>query len=169
MLRTAKSGFYLYVAGFMIKLCKPIYCAFLLLFVLTVVVVCGEAEDHQEDSIVTHADAAFMFAKYSGLFDRYVGRDADLSECVSFLNEAGIYFGFLEIATGVEFKVEDCARAMGQAELVFSGRAEFVGGKVKLPDEVLNWEEYCNLNRIKYVHGYESMKELLRLAKQKNR
>ena len=36
---------------------------------------------------LTHADAAVILAKYSGFFDRYVDEDADLSECVAFLNK----------------------------------------------------------------------------------
>ncbi len=108
-------------------------------------------------AVPTHADAAVFFAKYAGLFDRYVESDATLSECVSFLNKAGIYFGLLEVVRGKEFTEEDCARVMGQAGLVFSGEAEFVAGKVALPKDVESWVDFCSLNGVLYFEGYQAI------------
>ncbi|VGO21362.1 hypothetical protein [Pontiella sulfatireligans] len=127
---------------------------------------CVYAQDGGAGSerVLTHADAAVVLARYSGLFDRYLGKDASLSECVSFLNKHGIYFGLLEVVNGSEFTVEDCARAMGQIELVFSGEAEYAHGKVNLSKNVESWEEFCILNDVKYVEAYESMRVLVRSA-----
>jgi hypothetical protein len=116
------------------------------------------------DPIPTHADAAVILAKFSGLFDRYVDSTADLNECVKFLNTHGIYFGLMEVVNGTEFSKEDCARAMGQIELLLSGEAEFEHGKVSLPKEVDSWKDFCILNDVKYVEGYQSMLELVRVA-----
>ncbi|MEN7973794.1 MAG: hypothetical protein ABFR47_08170, partial [Verrucomicrobiota bacterium] len=71
--------------------------------------------------VPTHADAAIILAKFSGYFDQYVDDEADLNECVAFLNETGIYFGLMEVVNGTEFTAGDCARAMGQISLVLSG------------------------------------------------
>lgn len=107
--------------------------------------------------VPTHADAALFFAKYSGLFDRYVSEDASLSQCVTFLNKAGIYFGLKEIVEGEKFTVQDCARVMGQMNLVFSGEAAYSGGKVKLPSGIESWEDFCILNDVKYIEGYQNL------------
>jgi hypothetical protein len=122
---------------------------------------CAQQEIKSEARMLTHADAAVFLARYSGLFDRYLSRDADLNECVSFLNRHGIYFGLLEVVNGAEFTKQDCARAMGQIELVFSGEAEFSQGKVKLPKKIVSWEEFCILNDVKYSEGYHYMLELM--------
>ncbi len=111
--------------------------------------------------VPSHADAAVIFGKYSGLFDEYVSEEASLNECVAFLNRNGIYFGLLEIVNGADFTLHDCARVMGQMNLVFSGEAEYLGGKVKLPSGIDSWDEFCILNDVKYVQGYESLMETL--------
>ncbi len=111
--------------------------------------------------VPSHADAAVIFAKYSGLFDEYVSEEASLNECVAFLNRNGIYFGLLEVVNGSDFTLHDCARVMGQMNLVFSGEAEYLAGKVKLPSGIDSWDEFCILNDVKYVQGYESLTETL--------
>lgn len=113
------------------------------------------------DPVLTHADAAIILAKYSGLFNRYVDEDADLNECVAFLNKIGVYFNLMEVVGGAQFNIEDCARVMGQVELVFSGEAEFVGGKVKLPNKIESWVEFCILSDIRYMDGYLTMQKTL--------
>ena len=114
-------------------------------------------ESAQMLSLPTHADAAVVFAKYSGLFDTYVEDDADLSFCVSFLNKHGVYFGLMEVINGKEFKKIDCARVMGQIELVLSGEADYLAGKVILPKNVASWEDFCILNGVLYSEAYEAM------------
>ena len=120
--------------------------------------------DEKAEPILTHADAAVMLAKYSGFFDRYVSEDAGLNECVAFLNKTGIYFGLLEIVNGSEFTLDDCARAMGQIELVLRGEAVFSGGKVELPPGLDSWREYCTMNGVKFVEAYQTMIGMLRVA-----
>ena len=115
------------------------------------------AEDGSAEIVPTHADAVMFFAKYSGLFDRYVSADASLNDCVSFLNGSGVYFGLLEVVNGSAFRVKDCARVMGQMNLVFSGEADYLHGKVKLPLGVASWEEFCILNNVKYADGYRRL------------
>lgn len=111
--------------------------------------------------VLTHADAAVFFAKYSGLFDRYVPIAADLSECVSFLNQTGIYFGLMEVVNGKEFDIGDCARVMGQIELVMSGEADYLAGKVILPKGIASWEDFCIMNGIFYKEGYDEVASAL--------
>jgi hypothetical protein len=114
----------------------------------------------------THADAAFIITKYSGLFNRYGPQDASLNDSVAFLNKHGVYFGLLEVVNGTEFTRKDCARVMGQISLVFSGDAEYFGGKVKLPKDVDSWEVFCIMQDIKYVEAYEAIeKAVLRTDK----
>ena len=108
-------------------------------------------------SVPTHADAAFIFTKYSGLFDRYGMQDASLSDCVSFLNDHGVYFGLMEVVTGKEFTRRDCARVMGQITLVFTGDAEYLAGKVKLPKGVDSWETFCIMEDVRFVEAYEAI------------
>ena len=122
-----------------------------------------------EELLPTHADAAVVLAKYSGLFDGYVSDEATLNDCVAFLNRSGIYFGLLEVINGTEFTVVDCARVMGQMNLLFSGEAECLAGKVKLPLGIDSWEEFCILNDVKYVQGYESLKSTLDLLQHLSR
>ncbi len=116
------------------------------------------------EPVLTHADAAVMLAKYSGFFDRYVSEEADLNECVAFLNKTGIYFGLLEVVNGAEFTLDDCARAMGQIELVLSGEAQLSSGKVKLPDGFGSWHEYCLVNDVKFQDAYRTMLGMLCVA-----
>lgn len=114
-------------------------------------------------SRLTHADAAILFARHMSLFDGYVADDASLDECVQFLNKTGIYFGLLEVINGAEFAIEDCARVMGQIDLILSGEAEYTFGKVRLPDEIGSWEEYCVLNGLEYRIAYQSLVESIKL------
>ncbi|MCF7817584.1 MAG: hypothetical protein K9M54_06860 [Kiritimatiellales bacterium] len=114
------------------------------------------------DPVPTHADAAVILAKFSGLFDRYVDPSAGLNECVAFLNKTGIYFGLLEVVNGSEFKLSDCARAMGQIDLILAGEAEYAGGKVKLPKGIDSWEDYCIMNGVKYTEAYQTMLDVIR-------
>lgn len=114
------------------------------------------------DPVPSHADAAVILAKFSGLFDRYVDPSAGLNECVAFLNRTGIYFGLMEVVSGTEFKLRDCARAMGQIDLILGGEAEYAGGKVKLPKGIDSWEDYCIMNGVKYTEAYQTMLDVLR-------
>ena len=113
---------------------------------------------------LTHADAAVILAKYSGLFDRYVDADAGLTECVSFLNKTGVYFGLMEVVNGSEFGLKDAARVFGQIDLVLNGEAEYAGGKVKLPKGIESWEEYCTMNNVEYIQAHRAMLEVLQAA-----
>ncbi|HSR88171.1 MAG TPA: hypothetical protein VLL07_04405 [Pontiella sp.] len=115
--------------------------------------------------IPTHADAAYIIFKYSGLFDRYGTQDANIDDCVAFLNDHGVYFGLLEVVSGSEFTLKDCARVMGQISLVFSGDAEYLGGKVILPKDVASWEAFCIMNEVEYVQAYEAVRNAVRRAK----
>lgn len=117
--------------------------------------------DHSEKVLPTHADAALVLAKYSGLFDRHVSLDATLSDCVSFFNKQGVYFGLLEVVNPTEFKVRDCARVMGQIELVLAGEAEYLAGKVIMPKGIDSWEEFCIMNQVDYIKAYESIVQTL--------
>lgn len=116
------------------------------------------------EPVPTHADAAVLLAKFWGLFDRYVEQDADLNECVAFLNRQGIYFGLLEVASGSEFTRDDCARVMGQINLLFLGEAELVQGRVELPAGVESWSDYCVLNDVAFETTYQSMCNFLKRA-----
>ncbi len=116
----------------------------------------------QQQVVPSHADAAIFFAKYSGLFETYVAKDATLDECVSFLNGRGIYFGLLEVVKRADFTVNDCARVMGQLSLVLSGEAEYRSGKVKLPNGIDSWVVFCHLNNVKYEQGYADLLGVLR-------
>ena len=118
--------------------------------------------------VPSHADAAVILAKHSGLFDRYVPQSTTLNGCVSFLNEHGIYFGLMEVVNGSEFTVKDCARAMGQIELLFAGEAEFSAGKVLLPKGIASWEDFCIMQGVKYMVGYEAIVNTLFFAQQLN-
>ena len=144
----------------MIKLAKLIVlflCGFSFFF--------GEISEGREvgkkPPVITHADAAIILSKYSGFFDQYVNQDAGLNECVSFLNGAGIYFGLMEVVNKTEYTKKDCARSMGQIELVLSGEAELSMGKVKLPKGVESWEDFCTMNDVKYGEGYQTMQRIL--------
>jgi hypothetical protein len=123
----------------------------------------------EETPKLTHADAAVILAKYSGFFDRYVVADAKLNECVVFLNKTGVYFGLLAVVNGTEFSEKDAAKALGQIDLVLTGKAKFSAGKVILPKEFASWQEFCRMNQVKYIAVYQTMCGLLREAyKQKS-
>jgi hypothetical protein len=110
---------------------------------------------------LTHSDAAIILAKYSGYFNRYVDPDAGLNECVVFLNKTGIYFGLMEILNETEFTHEDCARAMGQIDLVLSGEALYSHGKVKLPKGIETWEEFCSMHGVNYAAAHQMMLKMV--------
>ena len=114
--------------------------------------------------VPTHADAAVVFAKHSGLFDRYVASDANLNDCVSFLNKHGIFFSLLEVVGGSEFTMDDCSRVMGQIELIFTGEASFLAGKVLLPKGIDSWRNFCILEGVDYEQGYKGVLEALNHA-----
>ena len=118
--------------------------------------------DSVSQVVPTHADAAFIITKYSGFFDRSGPQDATLSECVDFLNDHGVYFGLLEVVSETEFTRKDCARVMGQISLVFSGDADYIGGKVKLPNGVDSWETFCIMNEVKYRELYGAIQNAVR-------
>jgi hypothetical protein len=140
--------------------------------VSSICLVCAGADSEeisQQKIIPSHADAAVILAKYSGLFDRYVPQTATLNDCVSFMNEQGIYFGLMEVVNNSEFTLKDCARVMGQIELIFSGSAEFQMGKVLLPKGIASWEEFCIMEDVDYTQGYEELSRALWFATQLNR
>ncbi len=149
----------------MYRLVKMAACMVLAGFVGSAVAL-GEKAANGVPPVPTHADAAVIVAKFYGLFDRYVDQGADLNECVAFLNKHGVYFGLLEVANGAEFTKKDCARVMGQINLLFSGEAEFLHGKVAKPIKVGSWVEYCVLNDVPYETTYRSICEFLRRAVQ---
>ena len=120
----------------------------------------------EKQPVPTHADAAVILAKYSGIFDRYVSDDATLTDCIAFLNKTGIYFGLMEVVNGKDFTVQDCARVMGQIELVFSGEAEYVAGKVKLPKGIDSWEDFCTMNGVRFAEGHQAIIQALVAAKE---
>ncbi len=113
---------------------------------------------------LTHADAAVILAKYTGFFDRYVDDSADLNECVAFLNGIGIYFGLMEVVNNSEFTIEDCARSMGQIELILSGEATLYRGRINLPKGIESWKDFCIMNEVKYAEGHQAMLDLLEQA-----
>lgn len=118
----------------------------------------------QQKIVPTHSDAAMILAKHARLFDRYVEKDASLNDCVSFLNSNGVYFGLLEVVNGSEFTKKDCARVMGQIELIFTGEASYLAGKVILPKDIASWEEFCTMEAVDYVQGYEAVVQALQIA-----
>lgn len=132
---------------------------------LSVSVNAQEATDDaaRQSTVPTQAEAAIIFSRELGMFDRYVAWDASRSECVTFLNRQGVYFGLLEVTRGGDFTLHDCARVMGQLSLLFSGEAEYLAGKVKLPKGIDSWEEFCILNDVKYVQGFESLVQMVDL------
>jgi hypothetical protein len=131
---------------------------FVFLFFLSSVQVVPAAENGgARPMILTYADAALILASSTGFFDRYVEKDACLNDCVAFLNEAGVRFGLMEVVNGKEFTQGDCARSMGQIELILSGEAEYVAGKVLLPKDVASWEDFCIMNGVDFIAGYKVM------------
>lgn len=123
----------------------------------------GDTEEHRKRAL-THVDAAVILAKYSGYFDRYVDQDADVDTCVAFLNGIGVYFGLMEVINASEFTLEDCARAMGQIDLILTGEAQFSLGKVKLPKEIESWTDFCTMHGVGYVEGHRAMLRVVNKA-----
>ena len=142
---------------------------FIRVFVAGVMISCSvRATELASRAVPTHASAAIIFAKHSGLFDRYVAKDASLSECISFLNEQGVYIGLMEVVNGSEFGKDDCARVMGQIELLLAGEATFLRGKVLLPKGFDSWKRFCILEGVEYERGYEEISKALCLARELN-
>lgn len=98
-----------------------------------------------------------ILAKKSGLFDGYIAPEATLSECLTFFNRQGVYFGLMEVVNGAEFTKSDCARVFGQIELLLSGEAEFVMGNITLPEGIETWSDFCLLNGVEYADAYDSI------------
>jgi hypothetical protein len=121
------------------------------------------AEERSDELVLTHADAAVLIGA-GGLFRRELAYNASVSECVAVLNRHGIYFGLLEVLNGSEFTKSDCARVMGQIDLILSGEAVVEYGRVKLPKFVASWEELCMINDVNYAGSYSNMLKLVRLA-----
>ncbi len=110
---------------------------FVLLLLLTVSV---EAAPTFGDLAVTIAKRYFM---------GYVGKDASLEECASFLNSKGVCFSIFDLMdTNVSVTREDFARAVGQSKLLFLGEAEAVKGCINKPAEIETWVDYCLLNDV---------------------
>lgn len=137
--------------------------------IIAVTLLAADLSSGKEDAagrpVPSHADAAVILAKYSGLFDRYIQEDATLNDCVAFMNKTGIYFGLLEVVNGTEFTLRDCARVMGQINLLFSGEAHFEAGKIKLPADIDSWEDFCILYDVKYVEGYRRLVSTLEILR----
>jgi hypothetical protein len=98
-------------------------------------------------SAPTFGDLAVLLAK--GHFRSYVGQNASMEECVAFLNGRGVSFSLFDlIDPDKAVTKEDCARAIGQSMLLFSGEADVVNGCIKKPLEAKTWVDYCLLNDI---------------------
>ncbi len=92
-------------------------------------------------------DLAVLLAK--GCFGGYVKQDVSLEQCAAFLNSKGICFSLFDLMdTNKAVTKEDCARVVGQSELLFSGEAEVVNGCINKPLEAKTWVDYCLLNDI---------------------
>jgi len=145
------------------KLAKLIICFEVVLFFLPGWAL-AEENNNKSTPALTHAGAAIILTKYSGFFERYVEEDADLTRCVAFLNQTGVYFGLLEVVNGTEFTVKDAARSLGQIDLALKGEAEFSSGKIKLPFGIESWEDYCVMSRVDYIAVHRTMREILRVV-----
>ena len=138
---------------FILLLCMPFY-----LFA-------SEKEKSVTPSSLSYADATLMLAKYSGFFDRYVPEDATLSQCVFFLKKQGVEIDVQKISKNAPFLKKDCARAMGQINLLFLGEAHYsTDGQIALPEGLDSWEEYCTINDVEFLKAYQTMMEMLRFA-----
>lgn len=92
-------------------------------------------------------DLAVLVAK--GYFGNYVKQDASLEQCAVFLNRKGVQFSLFDlIDPNKTVTKEDCARAVGQSMLLFSGEAEVVNGGIKKPLDAKTWVDYCLLNDV---------------------
>ena len=98
-------------------------------------------------SAPTFGDLAVILAK--GHFRDYVGQNASMEECVTFLNGKGVSFSLFDlIDPDKAVTKEDCARVVGQSILLLSGEAEVVNGRIKKPLAAKTWVDYCLLNDI---------------------
>ena len=143
---------------------KAIVLSMSVFWIGLIVTAVPDEQASEKQILPTHADAAYIIFKYSGFFDRYGTQDANISDCVAFLNDHGVYFGLLEVVSGSEFTLKDCARVMGQIRLILSGDAEYLGGKVILPKDVASWEAFCIMNDVGYVEAYEAILNTVRRA-----
>ena len=92
------------------------------IMILMLICLLGTVESFAEGEYrLTHGDAAQILCRYSGLLDRHVADDASLGTCVQLLNDIGITFELMAIIDQQLFKQSDCARVMGQLEILFSG------------------------------------------------
>ena len=95
----------------------------------------------------TFGDLAVLLAK--GYFGDYVEQDAPMEQCAAFLNSKGVEFSLFDLMDPDKAVTkEDLSRVVGQSELLFSGEAEVVRGRIKKPLEVETWVDYCLLNDI---------------------
>lgn len=137
------------------------FCTVILFFALSMVIAFGGLKEKQGGAkllpVLTHADASVILAKYAGFFDRYVAPDASVNDCVAFLNREGVYFGLMEVVNGSEFTQSDFARSMGQITLVLAGDAEYEGGKVKLPNGIASWKDFCTMNGVGFAQDFQAM------------
>jgi len=98
----------------------------------------------------TFGDLAVLLAK--GYFGNYVRQDASLEQCVAFLNSKGVSFSLFDLLDRKKAVTEeDFARVVGQSELLFSGKAEVVNGRIKKPLYAETWVDYCQMNDVDYV------------------
>ena len=72
-----------------------------------------------------------------------------MEQCAAFLNSKGVEFSLFDLMDPDKAVTkEDLSRVVGQSELLFSGEAEVVRGRIKKPLEVETWVDYCLLNDI---------------------
>ena len=131
------------------------------IMILMVVCLLGTVESFAESKYrLTHGDAAQILCRYSGLLDRHVADDASLGTCVQLLNDIGITFELMAIIDQQPFKQSDCARVMGQLEILFSGEAGLSKNEIVLPSGYSSWEEYCVMNDVDYKKAHSGMQVL---------
>jgi hypothetical protein len=106
---------------------------------------------------LTYKKVAVILVKRSGLFDRYVPVKADDKWCVEFLNKLGIQLYLKKDSIKKEFTKKDMARVLGQIELLLSGKASYLDGRIQLPSLNKSWEEFCAINQITYRDIYKGM------------
>jgi len=95
----------------------------------------------------TFADLAVFMAK--GYFRGNVSKEATLEQCAAFLNGQGVYFSLFDLMdVKAVVTQEDFARVMGQSKLLFLGKAELTNGRVKKPQGIKTWLDYCRLNDV---------------------
>lgn len=95
----------------------------------------------------TFADLAVVVAK--GYCKYNVQREADVGECVAFLNQHGVCFSLFDLMDPkAEVTKEDFARVIGQSTLLFLGEARVERGCIQRPDEAASWVDYCLLNDV---------------------